>query len=338
MGRPSATGFILGALGGALVGNFALQWWGARRTGLRITFGMPDFRHPACREYLTMAIPLMLGQSIVVLDETIGKIVAASAADGSIFVLNLARRVNMLPVGVIAQAAGVAAYPYLARLVAEGRRSELLESMGRTIRMVIFVGGAAVAAVIAVSRPAIRAAFQHGEFSAEGTVLASAALIGYSLSIPAWGVQQVFGRGFYAHRRMWIPVVVGTAWTVPAIPLFILGLRIGGVPGVAVASSVVMTGHAVTLGLAWIRFQTTEGLGGVMRSVGHMSVGAGLAAVAGWLSTVAITGGRTSGFSTAVAATVVGLVVVGVVYAATTWLLGSPEARSVLRRRWPSRW
>lgn len=337
-GGPSATGFILGALGGALVGNFALQWWGARRTGLRIAFGMPDFRHPACCEYLTMAIPLMLGQSIVVLDETLGKIVAASAADGSMFVLNLARRVNMLPVGVIAQAAGVAAYPYLARLVAEGRRSELLESMGRTIRMVIFVAGAAVAAVLAVSQPAIRAAFQHGEFSEEGTVLAAAALVGYSLSIPAWGVQQVFGRGFYAHRRMWVPVVVGTAWTVPAVPLFILGLRLGGVPGVAVASSVAMTGHAVTLGLVWVRSQTAEGLGGVMRTVAHASIGAGSAALVGWLSAVAITGGRVPGFSTAVAATVVGLVVVGVVYAATTGMLGSPEARSVLRRRWPLRW
>ena len=99
-GGTSATGFILGAVGGGLVGNLALQWWGARRTGLRVTVGLPDFRHPAFREYLGLAIPLMVGQSIVVLDESIGKVVVAAASDGSIFGLNLARRVNMLPVGV----------------------------------------------------------------------------------------------------------------------------------------------------------------------------------------------------------------------------------------------
>ena len=204
-GGGSASGFVLGAVGGGLVGNLALQWWGARRTGLRVTPGLPDFRHPAFREYLGLAVPLMIGQSIVVLDESIGKVVAAAASDGSIFSLNLARRVNMLPVGVIAQAAGVAAYPYLARLVAEGRRTEMLTSMGRTVRMVMFVGGAAVAGVIAVSQPAIRVAFQHGRFSEAGTVLTAAALVGYSLSIPAWGVHQIFGRSFYAHRQMWIP-------------------------------------------------------------------------------------------------------------------------------------
>ena len=333
-GGTSATGFILGAVGGGLVGNLALQWWGARRAGLRVTVGLPDFRHPAFHEYLGLAIPLMVGQSIVVLDESIGKVVAAAASDGSIFGLNLARRVNMLPVGVIAQAAGVAAYPYLARLVAEGRRAQMLASMGRTVRMVIFAGGAAVAGVIAVSQPAIRAAFQHGEFSKEGTVLTAAALIGYSLSIPAWGIHQIFGRSFYAHRQMWIPVITGTAWMVPAIPLFLLGFRIGGVPGVAVASSVVITGHALTLGLLWRRFHTSEGLEGVLRAILHMLTGAAAAAGAGWLAARAITGGRIPDFTTGVVATLVGLAMVAVIYLATTWLAGSPEARSIVRHRW----
>ena len=332
-GGASATGFILGAVGGGLVGNLILQWWGARRTGLRVKVGLPDFRHPAFREYLCLAIPLMVGQSIVVLDESIGKVVAAAASDGSIFGLNLARRVNMLPVGVIAQAAGVAAYPYLARLVAEGRRAEMLASMGRTVRMVIFAGGAAVAGVIAVSQPAIRAAFQHGEFSEEGTVLTAAALIGYSLSIPAWGIHQIFGRSFYAHRQMWIPVIAGTTWTVPAIPLFLLGFRIGGVPGVAVASSVAITGHALTLGLLWRRFHTSEGLEGVLRAILQVSMGAVAASVVGWLAADAVTGGHIPDFTTGVTATLVGLGVVAVVYLATTWLAGSPEARSLVRRR-----
>ena len=332
-GGGSASGFVLGAVGGGLVGNLALQWWGARRTGLRVTPGLPDFRHPAFREYLGLAVPLMIGQSIVVLDESIGKVVAAAASDGSIFSLNLARRVNMLPVGVIAQAAGVAAYPYLARLVAEGRRTEMLTSMGRTVRMVMFAGGAAVAGVIAVSQPAIRVAFQHGRFSEAGTVLTAAALVGYSLSIPAWGVHQIFGRSFYAHRQMWIPVIAGTAWTVPAIPLFFLGFRIGGVPGVAVASSVALTGHALTLGLLWRRFHTSRGLEGMLRTVLRISAGTVVAAVLGRLAADAVTGGRIPGFGTGVVATLVGLGVVAVVYLATTWLAGSPEVRSMVGRR-----
>lgn len=337
-GSISATGFILGAVGGGLFGNLILQWWGARRTGLKVRFERPDFGHPAFLEYLRLAVPLMIGQSIVVLDESIGKVVVAAAPDGSIFSLNLARRVNMLPVGVIAQAAGVASYPFLARLVAEGRRSEMLASMGRMLRMVVFAGGAAVAGVIAVSQPAVRTAFQHGEFSVEGTVLTATALVAYSLSIPAWGVHQVFGRSFYAHRQMWVPVIAGTAWTIPAIPLFLLGFRIGGVPGVAVASSIAITGHALTLGLLWRRFHTSEGLEGMMRTVLQISVSTAVAALAGRLVADGLAGGRIPDFGTGLAATLAGLGVVAAVYLSTALLVGSAEARAVVYRRSWNRW
>ena len=330
-GEVSATGFILGAVIGGLLGHLVLQWWGASRSGLHVEPGFPDFRHPAFREYLRLAVPLMVGQSIGVLDESIGKVVVAAAADGSIFALNLARRVNMLPVGVIAQAVGMAAYPFLARMVAEGRRVEMRESMGRMVRMVLFAGGAAVAGVIAVSQPAIRTAFQHGEFSAEGTVLTAAALVGYSLSIPAWGAQQIFARSFYACRQMWAPVIAGTAWTVPAIPMFLFGFRIAGVPGVAVASSVAITGHALTLGLLWCKFQTSKGLEGTLRTLLQMLASASVAALAGWWAAEAVSGGRIPGFGAGLAATLVGLAVVAVTYLTAALLMGSPEARSVLR-------
>ena len=331
-GDVSATGFIVGAVIGGLFGHLVLQWWGATRSGLRVTAGFPDFRHPAFREYLRLAVPLMVGQSIGVLDESIGKVVVAAAADGSIFALNLARRVNMLPVGVIAQAVGMAAYPFLARLVAEGRQTEMLESVGRTVRMVVFAAGAALAGVIAVSQPAVRAAFQHGEFSEEGTVLTAAALVGYSLSIPAWGIQQVFGRGFYAYRQMWVPVIAGTSWTVVAIPLFLFGFRMGGVPGVAVASSVAITGHALTLAWLWRRFHTSEGLEGALRAAVQVAVSAVVAAFVGRLAADAIAGGGIPGLGSAVAATLTGLAVVAVVYLTVALLVGSPEARSVLGR------
>ena len=275
----------------------------------------------------------MIGQSIVVLDESIGKVVAAAASEGSVFSLNLARRVNMLPVGVIAQAAGVAAYPFLARLVVEGRKAEMAASMGRAARMVVFASGAAVAGIIAVSQPAVRVAFQHGEFSKEGTIITAAALIGYSLSLPAWGLHQVFARSFYAHRQMWVPVIAGTAWSVIAIPLFLVGFREGGITGVAVASSIAITGHALTLALLWKRLHTAEGLGGLARTVCQVGVATAVAGFAGWLAAQGVAGGEIPDFATGVMAVLVGLAVTAGVYLVTALLCGSVEARSIVRRR-----
>ena len=238
------------------------------------------------------------------------------------------RRVVITGIGAVTPA-GPTAPDYWGALV-EGRVC--------TGRITAFEPGRlAAAGMIAVSQPAVRAAFQHGEFSEAGTVITAAALVGYSLSIPAWGIQQISARSFYAYRQMWVPALVGTAWTVPAVPLFLVGFRLGGAPGVAAASSVVLTGHALTLWLLWRRLHTGEGLEGALPALLRAAAGAAAGAYAGQLAADAAAGGRIPGFGAAVTAVCVGLAAAGAVYLAVTALIGSTEARSVLRRRWPTR-
>src|SRR3972149_5100101 len=108
---PSATGFAWGALAGAFLGIFALQAWGAWREGLRLP-GERIRRHPAVPRYFALAVPLMLGQSLVVLDEQLGRTFGSLHADGGISWLTFGRQTMLVPVGVVAQAAGVAAHPF----------------------------------------------------------------------------------------------------------------------------------------------------------------------------------------------------------------------------------
>jgi hypothetical protein len=69
---------------------------------------------PAVREYLTLALPLMIGQTVIALDEQWPRAFGQFGPDGTTAGLQYGGRLMMLPVGVIAQAAGVAAYPFLA--------------------------------------------------------------------------------------------------------------------------------------------------------------------------------------------------------------------------------
>src|SRR3989337_1721125 len=130
---PSADGFAWGALAGAFFGIFALPAWGAWRGSLRLP-GERIRRHPAVRRYFALAVPLMLGQSLVVLDEQLGRTFGSLHADGGISWLTFGRQTMLVPVGVIAQAAGVAAYPFLARLAAEGKHAELAPAVGPAVR------------------------------------------------------------------------------------------------------------------------------------------------------------------------------------------------------------
>ena len=118
--NPSADGFAWGALAGAVIGIFGLQVWGAWREGLRFP-GERIRRHPAVRRYFALAIPLMLGQSLVVFDEQLGRTFGSLHADGGVSWLTFGRQTMLVPVGVVAQAAGVAAYPPATARPAPGR-------------------------------------------------------------------------------------------------------------------------------------------------------------------------------------------------------------------------
>jgi putative peptidoglycan lipid II flippase len=247
-GEPTPEAFLIGAVVGAAIGNFGLQWFGARRTGTWLT---PTRRgESAVGEYLLLALPLMIGQSVAVLDEQFVRIFG-QVDEGVTAALSFARRLNMVPVGVIAQAAGVAAFPFLAGLAARGANDELIETTGRAARKTLFVAAAATAGLVVVARPLVRLLFQYGEFSSADADLVARLLTIYAFSIPAWGMHQLLVRHFYAKRRMWTPVLIGTVFTVVAIPVWLGLYDVIGVEGFALASTLVMVGYALGMLVAW---------------------------------------------------------------------------------------
>lgn len=247
-GDPSPESFLIGAVVGAAVGNFGLQWWGARRTGT--WFLKPRRGQSAVGEYLILAIPLMVGQSVAVLDEQFTRFFPQVEV-GVTSALQFARRLNMVPVGVIAQAAGVAAFPFLAALAARGARDELIETTGRAARKTVFVAMAATAGLIVLARPLVRVIYQYGAFSSDDAELVASLLTIYAFSIPAWGLHQILVRHFYAKRRMWTPVLIGTAFTALAVPAWLGFSDLMGDKGYALASTLVMTGYALGMLIAW---------------------------------------------------------------------------------------
>jgi len=109
---------LLGSPGGSSIGEFPVASFGGEKGG-GIRF-RPRLVHPGLKKFLFLALPLMLGQSIVVLDEQFTRVFASLAGAGAVSWLNYGRRIMMVPVGVVAQGAGVASYPFLADLVAKG--------------------------------------------------------------------------------------------------------------------------------------------------------------------------------------------------------------------------
>jgi len=291
-GQPSGEGFALGVLVGSLVGNFALQAYGAARAGLRMPHQLASSGEDL-KQYLKLALPLMVGQSLVLLDESIGRVLGTRLGEGPATQLRYARQVMMAPVAAIGGAAAVAAFPYLSRMAAEGAFDKLGKTVARAGRSVAVLGLVAAGPLVALSIPVVGLLFDRGAFAANpaNTSATAAALAFYALGIPFWALQSQYSRGFYALREMWTPVLVGTAATVVAIPLSVWLGNAYGVKGLAAASTLSIAGYTAALGLLWYRrtgpVHRLEVLGGVGRAFPLVLTAAAAAWLAGrWLASV----------------------------------------------------
>jgi putative peptidoglycan lipid II flippase len=329
LGEATPESFLIGAVVGAAVGNFGLQWFGARRTG---TWFVPVGRgQSAVREYLILALPLMIGQSVAVLDEQFVRLFG-QLDEGATAALSFARRISMVPIGVIAQAAGVAAFPFLASLYARGADDELVETTGRAARKTIFVAAAATAGLVVLARPLVRLVFQYGEFGTGDTKLVTSLLILLAFSIPAWGMHQLLARYFYAKKKMWTPVVVGTLFSIVAIPTWLGLYSVMGVNGFALASTLVMIGYALGLLVAW---GFDSGWGPVRRLAPaflRSMVAAAVAAGLGHLVANAMLGGTELTILWGLVVTVVAGSTTLAAFLATATALRAPELREILHR------
>jgi putative peptidoglycan lipid II flippase len=248
--RRGMEGFCWGVLAGSFTGNFLLPFLAARSGGLNL---MWSFSHPGLKKYFLTALPLMIGQSITVVDEQFVRFFGSLAGVGAISRLSYARRIMQVPVSVVAQAAGVASYPFLADLFVRKDFPRFFGTVNSALRNVITLLLPLSIGMILISEPTVRLIFQQGRFGQLDTAQTARLLQVLLVCISCWGYQQVLGRAFYARLDTLSPAILGTAVTIVSIPIYyVLTERIGAT-GVAAASAVSIIIYSAVLTFWWKR-------------------------------------------------------------------------------------
>ncbi len=243
-------GFAWGVLIGAGIGNWLLPLVEITRVkAIRARFAPFDAHF---RAYLVLALPLMLGVSLVTVDEWYEKYFGAQLAAGAVAQLSFARKLMMAPVSIVGQAVAAAALPVLARFYAENREHELNETLEatlvRSVALAVLAAGG-----FAVFAPGITTVvYQYGRFDADATAAVSGLLAILSLAVPGWVTQQIAVRAFYAREEMWRPMLLGTAIALLALPLYAAFGREVGAVGLAWAGVIAISVNAVAT-IAWAR-------------------------------------------------------------------------------------
>lgn len=241
-------GLMWGALGGAFVGNFALQVVLVARTGGQYR---PSFAvlHPGAVKVWKLMLPILLGVSLPNVDQIINSYFASELAQGSQAALQYAVRLMLIPIGIFAQAMGIAILPTMAGLAAEGKRKEFRATVAQALRTILFVTVPASALLCLLATPLIVLMLQSGQFTAHDTAVTATALRWYSVGIFAWSAQAILTRGFYALQDTRTPVISGTVMTTVFIGMnwLVVHKTSWGVAGLALATSVAAALHMLVM-------------------------------------------------------------------------------------------
>lgn len=288
--RHGMIGFCWGVLIGSFLGNFLLPLLAARSGEQGLLRYRPRFAHKGLKRFVLLALPLMVGQSIVVLDEQLLRVFGSLAVEGAVSWLNYARRIMLVPVGVVAQAAGVASYPFLARLAAKGENAEFDRTMGQALTGATILVLPLSLWMLLAAEPTIRLIFEQGRFSAMATQQTALCLRIMLIGVFCWGIQQIVGRAFYANKDTLTPALCGTAASLALIPLYYYLAKTLGAPGIALASTGAVATYTLVLSLVWRKRHGTAAFAGLGRTLAAATLLCAPSGALAWVSIQTLNG------------------------------------------------
>ena len=242
------TGYCLGVTIGAFIGAFLLPYLTVKRQGLHFKL---SFSHPLLKKFIVLALPLMLGQTIIMLDEQFLRIFGSFLDSGTVALLNYGRRVALLPIGLIGQAVAVASYPFLVKLLASGERERFYGTINQAMQAGLSLILPCVAYIFAAAWPILTFIFQGGRFGQPETLACTPLLQILILAVPLWMVYMVLVRAFYAQEDTITPAVTGTIVTLIAVPnYYFVSSRISA-KAIALTSAVSVSSYIIWLMLIW---------------------------------------------------------------------------------------
>ena len=286
--RLGMEGFSWGVLAGAMAGNFALQWWGACKVGMRYSFSF-DFKHPDLRQYIKLTLPLMLGLTMFFSMEVFKVFFGSYLPAGSIADLEYSLRTMLLLVAFFGQAVGVASYPFMARLVVEDKMQQLNELLNTTLRYLSVIIPFSVLLMV-LRHEVVQILFQRGKFDAAATGHTAWVLIFMLVGSFAFAANTIVPRAYYAMQDTLFPALYGTAAVVLSLPFYLLGLKLMGAGGVALAASLSAILQVIVLYMLWNRRNQNQGRPVYFFYVKIMVFSAPLGLFLAWLKSAALGG------------------------------------------------
>jgi len=219
-----------------------------------------DLRDESLKRIGFLMLPVMVSTWVTPVNITVNGIAAQLDTFGtqSYIATNLAYNLYAVLSGVIVLSVTNVIFPQLSVQAVKVDRKAFGENISQTIRALFFLLVPMSFGLIALSKPIVRLFYERGQFTALSTELTSAALLYFSLGICGFGMQNILLRGFYAFQEGKTPMLTSVLAIIINLALSFSLVRLMGVGGPALASSISISLAAVVM--LWVMNRKVKGI------------------------------------------------------------------------------
>ncbi len=164
-----------------------------------------SWRDPQIRAVFALMAPMAMGLSAVQINTLMDSLIAylfvvdEHGERVGTAVLGYAQFLYQLPLGVFGISLATAIFPILSARAAEGDRAGMAEVFEAGVRSGQFIALPSAVGLSFIAGPLVATLYQHGgEFDSASTARVAPTLVFYALGIPAYFLQHVVVRAFYA--------------------------------------------------------------------------------------------------------------------------------------------
>jgi putative peptidoglycan lipid II flippase len=212
-----------------------LLWWGVRRSGARVDWRLPRMT-PEIRQLIALALPGAFAASVTQVNVFVSQFLV-SQVNGARTWLSVCDRLYLLPQGLVGVAIGVALLPRLARAVQADDQTAARGAMDEAITFAMSLTVPCAAALIAMPFFLTNGLYTRGQFHTFDALQTARALQQYGWGVPAFVLQQLLNRGFFARQDTRTPMNFSIVTVVANVVAGVVLFHLVGVAGIAAATS-----------------------------------------------------------------------------------------------------
>lgn len=205
------------------------------------------WNHPGVVKIRTLMLPAIFGVSVSQINLIFNTMLASFLSTGAISYLYYSDRLLEFPLGMFAVAISTVILPALSKRHVDAAPELFNQTMDWGVRMVMFLGLPAMAGLMVLREPILRALFMRGHFGVHEVSMAGASLLASSCGILSLMLARVLAPGFHAKQDTKTPVRYGVHSMISNMVFNAILIYPLGYIGLALSTALSGTVNAISL-------------------------------------------------------------------------------------------